>query len=89
MINKKKNVLIILLSMFTNFIYSQKTNQEEKNPIIDLPDQITFEYRIDIIPDKETALKYADIILKSRYINTKIDELKTYEIELTTEGKVW
>lgn len=88
MIINKKNILLIMC-MFSHIIYSQETPDLKRDPIRDLPEEISFKYGTDIIPDKETALEYADIILKKRYINTKIDELKPYEITLIEEDKVW
>lgn len=89
MVINRKIFILFFLCMFSHVIYSQETLNLEINPIRDLPKEITIKYSIDIIPDKETALEYADLILKNRYINTKIDDLKPYEIELNKEGTVW
>lgn len=55
----------------------KKEESDNIDPIKDLPKEISNKYGTDIIPDKETALMYADIILKKRYINVDFDIFKT------------
>lgn len=85
----RKKIILIMLCIIPQLNYSQEKLETNIDPIKDLPREISTKYGTDIIPDEETALEYADVILKKRYINTQIDKLKPYEIELIAEGKVW
>ena len=85
----RKRIILIMLCIIPQLNYSQEELEINIDPIKDLPKEISTKYGTDIIPDKETALMYADIILKKRYINVDFDVLKPYEISLIAEDKVW
>jgi len=89
---KEKDIKIVFI-VFMCFITQISTSQEHKSKrhdrIRDLPKKINIVYGTDIIPDKETALQYADLIFKTRYPNTPFDNLKPYTINLIGDEKVW
>lgn len=47
------------------------------------------EFGTDIIIDEETAVAYAELIFKSRYINTNFEVTKPFEIQSIDNNKVW
>ena len=85
----KKLIFILLLSITNQIIYSQEESYFDDNMSDRKNYDIKYSYLIDIIPDEETAIQYADIILKKRYVNIKIENLKPYKIKLIDDGKVW
>src|SRR5690606_10831481 len=92
-IQKEKDIKNIVFIIFMCFITQISTSQEKKSKgydrIKDLPKKIDVVYGTDIIPDKETALQYADLIFKTRYPNTPFDNLKPYTINLIADERVW
>lgn len=67
----------------------QEIDDTYKDPIKDLPKEIDYKYGKPMIPDEETALQYADIILKKRFRNIPFDDLKPYTINLIANERVW
>lgn len=92
-----KDFLLALIFLSVNFYNSDAQNIEVivqeieegvKDPIRDIPKKINYKYVNPIIPDKETALLYADVIFKKRYKNVDFDSLKPYDIKLVAEDCV-
>jgi len=94
-----KNNFINIFLIISFVILSQQANAQVdklqelddsyKNPITDLPKELGYKYGKAMIPDKEIALEYADLILKKRYRNIPFDELKPYIITLIADERVW
>ncbi|MBN9284403.1 MULTISPECIES: hypothetical protein [unclassified Flavobacterium] len=78
---------IIIIAIFCNGCSSLK--DKLYNPVTDLPKKITERYAIDIVTDKEMALKLADIIYKEQYRNIDFEQLKPFTVNLIADGKVW
>lgn len=96
--NNLKDFLLVLIFFSVNFYNSDAQNIEVivqeieegvKDPIRDIPKKINYKYVNPIIPDKETALLYADVIFKKRYKNVDFDSLKPYDIKLVAEDWIW
>lgn len=86
-----REILMVLFFVPLLLTAQQKTNQkckDEKRGTEQLPCKITYRYSIDIIPDKETAVKYADILISNReLLNT--DKAKPYQVNLIDDNKIW
>lgn len=67
----------------------QKIDDTYKDPIKDLPKELGYKYGKAMIPDKETALQYADLVLKKRFRNVPFDDFKPYIINLIADERVW
>lgn len=90
-----KNIAIIIFLIFgfhsinAQIEKTSKTVSLSKDPVKDLPEEITYRYNVPIIPDEQTALLYADMILKRRYKGMDFDKVKPYSINLIEDEKVW
>lgn len=67
----------------------KRNNDPNYDPIKDLPEIINSKYVIPMIPNEETALQYAEIILKKRYKGMDFEEVKPFEVHLIADEKVW
>ena len=80
--------------MYIGSVQAQETAYYEfddtvKDPIKELPSKLFQRYSTDIIPDIETANAYVEIIIKKRYVNSQIEELKPFETILIANDRVW
>lgn len=59
--------------------------------ISDIPKekQLTYSFGTDIVPDQETAIKMADVILKKRYPPLRNYEDMPLVVKPIVNGKVW
>lgn len=83
-------LVITLLSCKSNAQVDklQEIDDSYKDPFKDLPKELNYKYGKPMIPDEETALQYADLVLKKRY-NIPFDEFKPYQIKLIADDRVW
>ena len=65
-----------------------KSCNDKKRRIDELPCTIIERYGTDVIPDEEPLIKYIDILINKRY-SVDAEELKPYQISLITNEKVW
>lgn len=70
-------------------IILQEVDDDTKDPIREVPKKILYKYATPLIPDEETAIEYADIVLKKRYKNIDFNQLKPYEIKLIADDWIW
>ncbi|SHF78898.1 hypothetical protein [Chryseobacterium sp. OV279] len=86
-----REILIVLFFVPLLLTAQQKTNQkckDVKRGAEQLPCKITNRYSIDIIPDKETAVKYADMLISNREL-LSADKAKPYLVNLINDNKIW
>lgn len=96
--NDSKNILLIAFFLCISYykadaqnveVVVQEVDEDAKDPIKDIPKKIYYKYGKPMIPDKETALQYADLVLKKRFRNVPFDEFKPYIINLIADERVW
>ena len=86
---KKKFLLILMLpALLLAQQGKDKPCNDKKRQIDVLPCTIIERYGTDVIPDEETLIKYIDILIKKRY-SVDAEELKSYQISLIANEKVW
>lgn len=82
-----RSLILILLAL--TLINCKSSVQVKSNPVEGLPKEIKTRYSIDMVPNETIALNLSQIILQERFLNTKFENLKPFEINLIAEGKVW
>ena len=87
--NIKKLVFIILLSITNQIIYSQEEFYFYENQSEDRKYDIKIRYLNDIIADEKTAIEYAYVVFKNRYVNINIENFSKYKIQLIENDKIW
>lgn len=87
-----KKKFLLLMCMLPALLLAQqgkdKSCNDKKRRIDELPCTIIERYGTDLIPDEETLIKYIDILIKKRY-SIDTEEIKPYQISLIANEKVW
>lgn len=85
----KKLIFISLLSITNQIIYSQEESFFYDRQSEERKYDIKIGFLTDIIADEKTAIEYAYIILKNRYVNNNIENFSKYKIQLIENDKIW
>jgi len=85
----KSFLTILILSSNFSVVSAQELTNERIDTVKELPKVIAVRYGNDLVPDENTAVQIADVILKRRTASVNFDKLKPYLVKSIADDKVW